>query len=168
MADPFLGEIKMFGGNFAPNGWALCNGQLLAIAQNTALFALLGTQYGGNGTTTFALPDLRGRAPVHFGQGPGLSLYDIGQTGGAESVTLSVAQLPPHGHDLHGSTRDEETDRTDGALNAHGGIYANGPPDTTMGPAVGATGGGQGVDVRSPYLGVNFIIALVGIFPSRA
>ena len=98
MADPFLGEIRVTGFNFAPRGWALCDGQLLPINQNTALFALLGTQFGGNGQTTFALPDLRGRVPIHQGQGPGLTPRTIGETGGAESATLNVAQLPPHTH----------------------------------------------------------------------
>src|SRR5438132_384897 len=98
MSEPFLGEIRMFCGNFNPRGWALCNGQLLSIAQNTALFSILGTTYGGNGQTTFALPDLRGRVPVHPGQGPGLSMYNLGENGGAESVTLTAAQMPAHQH----------------------------------------------------------------------
>ena len=98
MASPFIGQITLFAGNFAPRGWAFCNGQLLSIAQNTALFSILGTTYGGNGQTTFALPDLRGRVPVHAGQGPGLSNYDLGQQGGAESVTLTTAQMPAHTH----------------------------------------------------------------------
>jgi microcystin-dependent protein len=98
MSEPFIGQIMLFGGNFAPVGWALCNGQLMSIAQNTALFPILGTTYGGNGTTTFALPDLRGRAAVGFGQGPGLSNYDLGQSTGSEMVTLTVAQIPAHSH----------------------------------------------------------------------
>src|SRR5438270_2669849 len=98
MSEPFLGEIRMFGGNFAPRGWSLCNGQLLPIAQNTALFSLLGTTYGGNGQTTFALPDLRGRVPLHWGQGPGLSNYDLGEQTGTESVTLLSTQMPAHSH----------------------------------------------------------------------
>jgi microcystin-dependent protein len=98
MSQPFLGEIRMFGFNFPPRGWALCNGQILSIAQNTALFALLGTMYGGNGQTTFALPDLRSRVPLHMGQGPGLSSYTLGQAAGSESVTLTTPQLPSHNH----------------------------------------------------------------------
>src|SRR5213083_1523824 len=106
MSEPFIGEIVMFGGNFAPRGWAFCNGQLLAIAQNTALFSILGTTYGGDGQTTFALPDLRGRSPVHAGQGPGLSTYARGEQGGTEQVTLRAVELPPHNHILYASKAD--------------------------------------------------------------
>src|SRR5215213_5859350 len=103
MADPYIGEIRMFAGNFAPRGWALCNGQLLSISQNTALFSLLGTMYGGNGQTTFALPDLRGRVPLHFGQGPGLSNYVEGEVGGTETVTLTTGEMPSHNHGANGN-----------------------------------------------------------------
>src|ERR1041385_3867939 len=119
MATPFLGAICMFGFNFAPRGWAFCNGQILPIAQNTALFSLLGTTYGGNGQTTFALPDLRGRVPIHFGQGPGLSLYDLGQVGGSETVTLTPSTMPAHNHSLACSSDDATTaDRKSTRLNS--------------------------------------------------
>ena len=121
MANPLLGEIRMFGGNFAPRGWAMCNGQILSIAQNTALFSLLGTTYGGNGQTTFALPDMRGRAPIHPGQGPGLSNRDLGESAGAETITLSQAQMPVHNHPVQGSSADQTTDRPAGAVPAVGG-----------------------------------------------
>src|SRR5436305_2548610 len=101
MADAYIGEIRMFAGNFAPRGWATCDGQILPIAQNTALFSLLGTQYGGNGQTTFALPDLRGRVPIHYGQGPGLSPYDIGEAAGTETITLTQNEIPAHSHTLN-------------------------------------------------------------------
>jgi len=168
VADPFLGEIRVTGFNFAPRGWALCDGQLLPINQNTALFALLGTQFGGNGQTTFALPDLRGRVPIHQGQGPGLTPRTIGETGGAESATLNVAQLPPHTHTALASGGAQTTDRPAGAYPAVGGVYSTAAPDVTMAPGtIASTGGGQPLPTMPPYLTVNFIIALQGIFPSR-
>lgn len=171
MSEPFIGQIVMFAGNFAPRGWAFCNGQLLAIAQNTALFSILGTTYGGNGQTTFALPDLRGRVPVHPGQGPGLSNYSLGQSGGAESVTLNAAQLPPHNHSVACSSDDA----TSGDPNANfpsaftQKIYANAatPGRFMNGGVISPVGGGQPHTNIQPYLCVNFIIALEGIFPSR-
>ena len=171
--DQWIGEIALVAFNFAPQGWALCDGQLLPISQNTALFALLGTTFGGNGTTTFALPDLRGRAPIHMGQGPGLSSYVIGQTGGAEVVTLLSTQIPQHTHALAASTANGTSD-TPGATavlakNASGvPAYGTGVPNTTMAPAaIGVAGGSQPHENHQPYLTMNYIIALNGIFPSR-
>jgi microcystin-dependent protein len=168
MSDAFLGEIRMFAGNFAPRGWALCDGQLLSIAQNTALFSLLGTTYGGNGQTTFALPDLRGRAPLHAGQGPGLSNRNLGQEGGTESTTLTVNQLPAHAHPANASSGEASGNTPADRVLAGAEAYADGPDGTTMNPAmVGATGGSQPLSVESPFLVINFIIALQGIFPPR-
>jgi microcystin-dependent protein len=176
MADPFLGEIRIFAGNFAPNGWALCEGQLLPISQNTALFALLGTTYGGNGQTTFALPDLRGRVVMAFGQGPGLSPYQQGQVGGAESEKLTAAQMPSHSHAV-GATEAATTNDPKGAVPAKAvgatpgsgsHVYGAQPDGTTMSAAmIGASGGGQPVSIMQPYLVINYIIALQGIYPPR-
>ncbi len=175
MSEPFLGQIMIFGGNFAPRGWAFCNGQLLPIAQNTALFSLLGTTYGGNGQSTFALPDLRGRAPIHFGQGPGLSNYVLGQLGGAESVTLSVAQMPAHTHVLSVSTSNGNDPSPAAKVLAKAydsntlnniNTYSNGAPDAALN-GLAATGNGGSHENRPPYLAVNYIIALQGIYPSR-
>jgi len=178
MAEPFLGEIRMFGGNFAPAGWAFCNGQLLSIAQNSALFSLLGTTYGGNGQTTFALPNLQGRFPMHWGQGAGLSPRMIGQMGGSESVTLLASQMPAHTHVASAVTQDGNTDVPTGAVWAKGVDGSGNPvsnfasgvnPTTTMSPAaIGQTGGGQPAPLVNPFLCVSFIIALQGIFPSRS
>jgi microcystin-dependent protein len=175
MSNPFLGEIRMFGGNFAPKGWALCNGQLLAISQNTALFSLLGTIYGGNGTTTFALPDLRGRVPIHFGQGAGLSNYTQGQQAGSESVTLLVGQLPAHNHTISGvASGGNQAGPANGsfAIESTGTSlnYASSssPPNSPMNPAMlSQTGQNQPHNNIQPYLCINFIIALIGIFPAR-
>jgi len=173
MATPFLGEIRMFGGNFAPKGWALCNGQLLAISQNTALFSLLGTMYGGNGINTFALPDLRWRVPNHFGQGPGLSNYTQGQVGGTENVTLLQGNLPAHSHPVHAVTAGGHQaspaanlpaiESTGTSLN-----FSSSAANATMNAAtIGNTGQNLPLPVIQPYLTINFIIALQGIFPSR-
>lgn len=175
MADPFLGEIRMFAGNFAPRGWAFCAGQILSISQNTALFSLLGTTYGGNGQTTFALPDLRGRAPVSSGQGPGLSNYNLGEMAGSESVTLLTSQMPAHTHAANASTQPGSASSPANGVCASGvdsqGGSVNGyvaAPNTTMAPqAIGAAGGSQPHENRPPFLCVNFIIALQGIYPSR-
>lgn len=169
MTEPFLGEIRMFGFNFAPVGWAQCNGQLLPINQNQALFALLGTQYGGNGTTNFALPDLRSRIALHEGQGPGLSNYVIGEVTGQETVTLQSTQLPAHSHTVQAGTDATTKDPT----NAFPGFASSGAAYTGTGGAnmnaamVGSTGGGQPFSVVQPLLVLNFCIALEGIFPSR-
>ena len=166
MAEPFLGQIMLFAGNFAPAGWAFCNGQLLSIQQNTALFSILGTTYGGNGQTTFALPDLRGRAPIHFGQGPGLSSYSLGQIAGVETVTLNVTQLPAHQHAQPASNAEQDTNRPNNAVPARGGVYAASGDGSALDPST-AVGGNQPHENRPPYLAMNYVIALQGIFPSR-
>jgi microcystin-dependent protein len=170
MSEPFLGMIAIYGFNFAPRGWAMCSGQILPIAQNTALFSLLGTTYGGNGQTTFALPDLRGRVPIHFGQGPGLSSYDLGQSAGTETVTLTVQEIPSHTHQVNASDGDASSNKPDGALLCQGNQYNQAPPPLTamsanMIPPSG--GGNQPHPNLQPYLALNFCIALEGIFPSR-
>jgi microcystin-dependent protein len=156
VADPFLGEIRLFAGSYAPIGWAFCNGQILPISQNSALFSLLGTFYGGNGTTTFALPDLRDRVPVGAGQGPGLSPRQLGEQGGAATVTLIPGELPRHG--VPASSERATTNRAIGAVPAAGGRYATGPA-AAANPAPHNN--------RPPYLGLRYIIALQGVYPSR-
>ena len=173
MPDPFIGQIQPFGFNFAPRGWAKCDGQLLAISSNTALFSLLGTIYGGDGRTTFALPDLRGRVGLHAGNGPGLSNRVIGEKSGAETVTLNTQQMPSHNHTV-GCTNQlgnqgapegqvmsaEDTNAAD--------IYHDGAPDKTMNAAaISDTGGNQAHNNMQPYQVINYIIALQGTFPSR-
>ncbi|HLM00042.1 MAG TPA: tail fiber protein [Pyrinomonadaceae bacterium] len=184
--DEFIAIIKMFGGNFAPRGWALCNGQILSIAQNTALFSLLGTTFGGNGQTTFALPDLRGRVPVHPGQGPGLSPYNLGQASGTENTTLTINNMPQHNHPFQGhqgaSTNDGNDTQPGGNLPAIATVNVGGTdyqvtayrsgaqPDAQLAGltgTVGIAGGSQPFSILQPYLCVNFIICLEGIFPSR-
>lgn len=171
MSDPYLGEIRMFAGNFAPRGWAFCNGQLLSIAQNTALFSLLGTNYGGNGQATFGLPNLQGRAPVHAGQGPGLSLYSMGEAGGVEQVTLTTIQIPMHSHLLAaGSTGTSATPASGlhGTTSARDYRYASAGVGATLNPAaMQLSGNSLPHENRSPYLAMSFIIATAGIFPSR-
>lgn len=172
MDTPFLGMIAMFGFNFAPRGWAFCNGQILPIAQNTALFSLLGTTYGGNGQTTFALPDLRGRVPVGQFQGPGLSDYSLGQVAGSETVTLISTQIPAHTHTLNGITEAGTSATPTGNLPANTGAldkeYGTPGTLTAMGAqAIGNTGGSQPHSNIQPYLAINYCIALQGIFPSR-
>jgi len=167
---PYIGEILAVPFNFAPKGWATCQGQLLAISQNTALFSLLGTYYGGNGVNTFALPDLRGRTPVGMGQGPGLSRYDIGQTGGEETVTLQVSQMPAHTHTAFGSLNAGTTATPTGAVWAtQTRVYVySSSQSTQMAPqALGPAGGSQPHDNMSPYLVLNYVIALNGIYPAR-
>lgn len=171
MSDPFLGEIRLFPYTFAPRGWALCNGQMLSISQNTALFALIGTIYGGDGRTTFALPDLRGRVAVSSGEGPGLSAYDVGETGGAESVTLSESQMPAHNHlmSVNGpsSGSAKPNNRYLGRVSS-GTAYAGASNGRTLNPgALAPAGGGQPHENRPPHLALNYCIALQGIFPSR-
>jgi microcystin-dependent protein len=166
VAEPFIGMIMLFGGNFAPAGWAQCNGQLLSIQQNTALFSILGTTYGGNGTSNFALPDLRGRAPIHLGQGPGLSNYTEGEVGGAESVTLLQAQMPAHQHTQPATNGVQTTNRPNNALPAEGGVYSNESDGSAL-VATSSQGGNQPHENRQPFLVMNYCIALQGIFPSR-
>lgn len=173
MSEPFIGEIIMFGGNFAPRGWALCDGQLLSIASNTALFSILGTTYGGDGRTTFGLPDLRGRVAMHQGNGPGLSNRRLGQKGGVEAVTLSETQIPPHNHAANcvvpaGNTNDAVNNFWADDAGVSSGTYHSGPATNQMNPnAIGNTGGGQSHDNVQPFQCVNYIIALTGIYPSR-
>ncbi|MEQ1605015.1 MAG: tail fiber protein [Pyrinomonadaceae bacterium] len=171
--DPFVAEIRIFPFNFAPRGWAFCDGQLLPLSQNTALFSLLGTTYGGNGKSNFALPDLQGRAPMHPGQGPGLSLHDLGETGGSETVTLLESEIPAHTHTM----RDHDVDLAE--LNAPS-------PNRSLAQSANATaytaaanlaqmaaqtltpaGGDQPHNNMQPYLTLNFCIALQGVFPPR-
>jgi microcystin-dependent protein len=171
VSNPFLGEIRLFGFNFAPRTWATCSGQLMPIAQNTALFSLLGTTYGGDGQTTFALPDLRGRSALSAGQGPGLAAYNLGQVSGVETVTLISTQMPAHNHTMLASSSDSTAKNPSG--NIPGGtaspVYAAvGTANTTMAPQViGGAGGSQPHENRSPYLVLNYCIALEGIYPSR-
>jgi microcystin-dependent protein len=176
-----LGFLFAFGGNFAPRGFAMCSGQILPISQNTALFSLLGTTYGGNGQTTFALPDLRGRAPISVGQGPGLSNYDLGEVSGTESVTLLTGNMPAHTHGLMVSNTPGTT-----GVPANNTAFAKGPasgagPNATfaktyttsavntalMPTSIGMTGGGQPISTLSPTLTITWLIAIEGIFPSR-
>lgn len=173
MSDPYVGEIRMVGFNFAPSGWAFCNGQLLPISQNAALFALIGTFYGGNGTTTFALPNLQSRVAIHQGQGNGLSLYDIGQTGGVESVALQPSQMPIHNHSVgvvNAGGNEASPSGNYPAIESTGTSlnYSNSTPNASLNAAtIGNAGGSTPVPVIQPYVCVNFIIALQGIFPSR-
>lgn len=171
MTEPFIGEIRLFAGNFAPRGWAFCNGQLLPIAQNAALFSILGTTYGGDGRVNFALPNLQGRSPMHWGNGPGLSPRLLGETSGTENVTLNQNQMPTHTHPMAASTARADDDDPAGNLlaQARGDTYtAPGGAATTLAPtAVTPTGGNQPFTVMQPYLAVSFIVALVGIFPAR-
>jgi microcystin-dependent protein len=170
MSDPFLGELKLFPYNFAPRGWAFCNGQILSIAQNTALFSLLGTTYGGNGQTTFALPDLRGRVPISSGQGPGLSSYSLGQVGGSENETLLIQQMPAHTHLVQATTEHATRSQPGGKVPAavSAGAYGGPATDATMAPnMIGMAGNSQPHNNLSPYLTLNWCIALTGIFPSR-
>jgi microcystin-dependent protein len=174
MQDPWIGEIALVAFNFAPQGWAMCNGQLLSIQQNTALFSLLGTTYGGDGVNTFGLPNLQSRVPLHFGQGTGLSTYALGQTVGVESVTLQTPQIPAHTHTYapQATTSGGSALSPAGALWAPSAtgdtIYRSGASNATMATqTLGQTGGGQPHENRQPTLALNYIIALQGIFPSR-
>jgi microcystin-dependent protein len=169
MSEPFLGEIYIVPYNFPPRGYTFCAGQVLSIAQNTALFSLLGTTFGGNGQTTFALPDLRGRVPVGAGQGQGLSNVDLGQVSGHETVTLTQSQMPAHGHLAAASQAGATSARPSGQVPAAGqAVYAASSDGTTLNPAfVQNTGSSQPFDIHPPFLGLNYIIALEGIFPSR-
>ena len=169
MSEPFMGEIRMAGFNFAPRNWAFCNGQLMAISQNQALYSLLGTTYGGNGTTTFGLPDLRGRVPMHWGNGPGLTPRVQGEVDGTETVTLLQTEMPQHSHLISASSGDSSSKNPIGSF--PGGtaspIYAASANGTMNGQAIGVAGGSQPHQNMQPSLAVTFIIALYGIFPSR-
>ncbi len=169
--DPFLGQLALVPYNFPPKGWALCNGQLLSINQNQALFALLGTTYGGNGQTTFALPDLRGRVPISSGQGPGLSNYILGQTGGEESHTLTVSEIPAHSHLLSADTSVGTSERPNGGLPARNAAgvpqYGGSATGTMSASGVQSSGGSQPHNNMQPYVTLNWIIALQGVFPSQ-
>jgi microcystin-dependent protein len=170
MADPFVAEIRMFPFNFAPTGWAQCNGQLLPISQNTALFSLLGTYYGGDGKSTFALPDLRDSTPLHPGQGQGLSQYFLAQTGGTANVTLLESEIPFHAHQvLHDGAAAYDTPGGLVTLGSSGvaQIYTTNTTSTTIGPALAPAGGSQPHNNRQPYLTLNFCISLVGVYPQR-
>ena len=166
--DPFIGEIRLVPFNFAPRGWALCAGQLLPINQNQALFSLLGTEYGGDGRTTFALPDLRGRVPLGAGQPVTGSSYALGATGGQETVKLTTGQLPGHAHPVHANSAAGTTKNPATAYPAGGGAYAANR-NVRMKPAmIGRTGGGGEHENRQPYLSLNYIIALQGIYPAQS
>lgn len=176
-SESWIGEIDLVPYNFAPQGWAFCDGQLLSISQNSALFSLIGTTYGGNGTTTFALPDLRGRLPIGVGQGPGLSNYDLGQTGGTETVTLNNSNMPIHNHPINATTNPGTT-ATPGTNvylaqpqtpdRQEIDIYAGGTPNTQLSPSsTSPSGGSQPIYNMQPYLGLHYIIALQGIYPTR-
>jgi microcystin-dependent protein len=171
MTQPYIGEIRMFGGNFAPYGWAFCNGALQSISQNDTLFNLIGTTYGGDGQQTFALPDLQGRIPIHQGQGNGLSNYGLGQKAGVETVTLTAVQLPLHNHNALGGAGNS----TPSPGNAS---WGNSPSNRVFGPGASANGsmnagsialnsGGQPHDNLMPFLVISFIVALTGIYPSQ-
>ena len=176
-SEPFIGQIQTFGFDFAPRGWATCDGQLLAIASNTALFSLLGTTYGGDGRTTFGLPDLRGRAPIHQGQGPGLTHRRMGERSGAETVTLDVSQMPAHNHDIFVEPGDGDTSSPTGMVLAQAllsgrrdnqyAVLPDPAEDVLDLDAVSVVGGGQAHANMQPFLTINYCIALTGVFPSR-
>lgn len=173
MSEPFTAEIRIFAGNFAPRGWAFCNGQLLPISQNTALFSLIGTTYGGDGRTTTALPNLQGRAPMHPGRGPGLTSRRLGQRGGVETVTLSEAQIPQHSHSARAVNAQAVTNQPGPATAPAQGqgrganLYSDAAADGAF-RQLDNTGGGQAHGNMQPYLTLTFIIALVGLYPSRS
>lgn len=171
MSEPFVGEIRMFAGNFAPRGWAFCDGQLLAVSQNDALFSLLGTIYGGDGRTTFGLPDLRGRIPIHAGSGPGLSPRRLGAKAGAEKVTLTVNQMPSHTHNFQASTNFADETAPEGnvlAQQSAAQLYFSGSPTINLAPqSIDNIGGSRSHTNLQPFLCIHYIIALFGIYPSR-
>lgn len=181
--NPFIAQIIMFAGNFAPRGWAFCNGQILPIEQNQALFSLIGTTYGGDGRTTFSLPDLRGRTPKGIGDGAGLQVVTWGERGGNETTYITAGNMPAHSHDASGFSLTLSCNEDDGDNNEPSsrniGISAAGTPynsatnDATFGGGTvsgntGTQGNGQPLDVQNPFLGINYIIALQGVFPSRS
>lgn len=169
--DPFIGEIRLLGFNFAPRDWMACNGQLLAIQSNTALFSILGVTYGGNGTTTFALPNLNGYTPIGAGQGPGLADYALGEVGGSASVTLQPAEMPSHSHSIGAVADPGNRDNPAAGRLAQSSIRSEAyksPPDSTMAPgAVASAGGSQPHNNMPPYLGMHYCIAVRGVFPAR-
>jgi microcystin-dependent protein len=170
MSQPFVGEIRLFGGNFAPAGWAFCEGQLLPISENETLFNLIGTTYGGDGQSTFALPDLRGRLPMHMGTGPGLSNRVISEMGGVETVTLTAQQIPAHNHvpqAVSGSGNQTTPQGGVWAGTATSRYSSNAPDQAMKSTLVGSAGGSQPHENMMPYLAVSFIISLFGIFPSQ-
>ena len=173
MADPFVAEIRIFPFNFAPKGWAWCDGQLLPLSQNTALFSLLGTTYGGNGKSNFALPDLQGRAPMHPGQGPGLSLHDLGETGGSETVTLLESEIPSHNHPLKlgDNQATSAIPPSNGAFSnspqINASVYTTTASNITTGGMVSPSGGDQPHNNLQPFLTFYFCIAMQGVFPPR-
>ncbi|MDT7713546.1 MAG: hypothetical protein QOG46_2376 [Pseudonocardiales bacterium] len=172
MADPFVAEIRIFPFNFAPKGWAWCDGQLLPLSQNTALFSLLGTTYGGNGKSNFALPDLQGSSPMHPGQGPGLSLHDLGETGGTDTVTLLESEMPAHTHAMMGAANDPAlakliSNQASFSLSQGGGIYQDSQNAQLAPEAITPSGGDQPHNNLMPYLTLFFNIALQGVFPPR-
>ena len=170
MSTPYVGEIRMFAGNFAPRGFAFCDGQLLAVASNDALFSLLGTIYGGDGRTTFGLPDLRGRTPIHQGTGPGLTNRRIGTKGGSEKVTVTTPQLPAHKHDLkvENDVANDANPANNVLANTTARIYIDESPVPMAGAGIGnSNGGGQSHENMMPFLAIHYIIALIGVFPSR-
>jgi microcystin-dependent protein len=171
MSEPFIAEIRIFAGNFAPRSWAFCDGQLLPVSQNTALFSLIGTTYGGDGRTTMGLPNLQGRTPMHPGTGPGLTARRLGQVGGVETVTLSEAQMPNHNHQATGSSDAANQRGPAGNLPAAGGgrgavAYKNATATAPF-ERLTTSGGGQAHNNQQPFLTLNFIIALQGLYPSR-
>jgi microcystin-dependent protein len=175
MADPFVAEIRIFPFNFAPKGWAFCDGQLLPLSQNTALFSLLGTTYGGNGKSNFALPDLQGSAPMHPGQGPGLSLHDLGEVGGSETVTLLQSEMPAHSHALQTAVQDfgdlgaPLAGRSLSKSGKGSGYKAGASANVQMAfQAIAPTGGDLPHNNMQPYLTLHFCIALQGVFPPRS
>ncbi|RAK63264.1 phage tail protein [Hymenobacter edaphi] len=172
-SSPYIGEIAIFAGNFAPAGWAFCDGSLLPISENDALYALIGTTYGGDGQDTFALPDLRGRAPMHSGAGPGLTSRSVGEQGGAEEVTLTTQQIPNHSHQLSVSTTPGNSASPQGTMPADGGNgsaqYTQATANLQKQPAqvMGVVGGSQPHTNMQPYLAVHYIISLYGVFPTQ-
>ena len=174
MADPFVAEIRIFPFNFAPKGWAFCNGQILPISQNTALFSLLGTTYGGDGKSTFALPNMQGNAPMHPGQGPGLSLHDLGETGGSQTVTLLESEIPSHSHSLNAvggfnGTNNDPTNQVPAKGDAGLLPYTQSGQSLMMAfQGIAPAGGDQPHNNMQPFLTLNFCIALQGVFPPRS
>jgi microcystin-dependent protein len=170
MSEPFIAEIRIFAGNFSPRSWAFCNGQLLPISQNTALFSLVGTTYGGDGRTTMALPNMQGRVPMHPGRGPGLTSRRLGERGGEEVVTLSEAQIPSHTHSLGADNLAPDTTSPKNNLLSKRPIYTDDKSSLVnmASQTVASNGGGQSHNNNQPYLALNYIIALQGIYPSRS